>query len=292
MRSLSVRREIRYTFRVPKSTRRLGSRKGFVGLSIGGAFLASSMACSLFVDMGGLQDGSSDAAAGSDVVAANDTSNPSDAPASDSIEPVVDSGNDAESSAGPIAFVQTTDFDPVDGGSGDMTFTTPVFPGDAIIVCAFLTGTPNAAVSDDKGDSFDTDVGPFTDANGDRVWIFSVIHAIGNEQKIHVEIGGGGAMYTELYAMEYSGIAAFDVGIGNYSATGGDVSSGFVTTAVANEMLLGFAVDGAVTKAPTFVARDTANDDLVEDRVAGAPGPYAATATMSGAGTVLVAAYR
>jgi hypothetical protein len=247
------------------------------------------MACSLFVSTDGLQSGTdaaTDASFTSDV-AANDSGITDSASSSDVVVT-----KDAGPPAGPIAFVQTTDSDPPDAGSGDMTFGNPVTPGNTILVAIVFHGTATAGVTDDQNDAFHLDVGPIGAAEGDAVTLFSVIGAKGNERIIHVSITGGTAQYTELYAMEYSGIAAFDTGAGNTASSSGTINSGYVTTAVANELLIGFAIDETVTAASNCIARNTANDDLIEDRFADAPGVYSLTATMTGDGDMLIGAYR
>jgi hypothetical protein len=254
-----------------------------------GLLVASSVACSLFVSVDGLQNGAVDSdATSNDVFVAQEAAS-IDRNVVDAISNV-DASSDASTSAGPFAFVQATDFDPPDGGSGDMTLA-PVVPGHSIIVCVTLNGTATPSVSDDKGDTFHLDVGPIGVSVGSPSYIFSAIGVPGNEQKIHVTISGAAAD-TELYALEYSGLKAFDVGTGAAYATGTSLTSGYVTTAVADELLVAFAEDGTVTPSTDFVAHDTANEDVVESRIAGAPGTYSATVTTSGGGIVLIGAYR
>jgi hypothetical protein len=248
------------------------------------------MACSLFVDTDGLQDGSNDASSAADVLAPDvnlvdsgvtDTSPPID---KDVVPP------DSGPAAGPITFVQKTDFDPGDDASvGNLTLA-PVAPGDTILVCVVFSGTGTAQVTDDKGDAFTAVVGPFGSSQGTVSYIFAAIGVLGNEQSIHVEFTGP-KIYTELYALEYRGIKAFDVGTTAYG-TGGLAKTPNVFTAVANELLFAFGVDDIVTVGSGFTARDTANSDLVEDQIAGAAGSYDATATMSNAGVLLLAAFR
>ncbi len=251
----------------------------------------SSVACSLFVDTGDLQDGSSDAASTADVFAPD--VNVVDAAIADTSPPNekdADAANDASDAAGPITFVQKTDVDPGDDASvGDLTLA-PVAPGDTILVCVVFNGTATAQVTDDKGDAFTAVVGPFGATQGTASYIFAAIGVPGNEQSIHVQFSGS-KIYTELYALEYAGIKAFDVGTTAYGS-GGATDTPNVSTAVANELIFAFAVDDVVSAGSGFTARDTANSDLVEDKIAGAPGSYNATSTMTGSGVILLAAFR
>ncbi|MEO8875249.1 MAG: hypothetical protein ABI461_06670, partial [Polyangiaceae bacterium] len=241
------------------------------------------------VSTDGLEGGDNDAST-NDVSIPNETSTTNDSGIPDG-SALLDASEDSPAPA-PIVFVHTTDSLPPDAGSGDLTFAKSVLVGHTILVAVTFGGAATASVTDDKGDTFHLDVGPIGEGQGTTGLLFSAIGVPGNERVIHVTVGAGALYYTELYAMEYSGITRFDVGAGSYSSAAGAASSGFITTTIRNEMLLGFAVDGAVTAGPAFTSRNTANADLVEDRIVDAVGLYAATAQMSGPGMVLVGAYR
>ncbi|HEX4447132.1 MAG TPA: hypothetical protein VH044_10360 [Polyangiaceae bacterium] len=94
------------------------------------------------------------------------------------------------------------------------------------------------------------------------------------------------AMGFDVFAHEVSGVAALDAVNGRNSDTSSsetDMESGFVTTAVANELIFGFGVGGTATEGDGFTGLSHFAADLSEARILAAPGLVEATATNSGA---------
>jgi hypothetical protein len=87
---------------------------------------------------------------------------------------------------------------------------------------------------------------------------------------------------VEMYLDEYAGADPsnpVDVQSGNTGAPG-TVTSGNATTTVGGDVIYGYCVaDSAASAGSGFTARSTMDQNLIEDELAGAAGPYAATAS-------------
>jgi hypothetical protein len=102
--------------------------------------------------------------------------------------------------------------------------------------------------------------------------------------------------YVDIRALEYSGldpVNPFDVGT-SASGTGASANSGTVTTTAANALVFGagMTTSGFSTAGTNFTTRiiTTPDLDIAEDRIVTAAGPYNATASVSGAWVMQVAA--
>ena len=99
----------------------------------------------------------------------------------------------------------------------------------------------------------------------------------------------------EVYLTEYSGVnqaGPIDVQDGE-SGSAKSVSSGNATTTAAGDMIYGYCVgDNACTAGSGFTARSTMNSNLIEDKLAGSAGSYAATGTANSGWTMQMVALR
>jgi hypothetical protein len=104
--------------------------------------------------------------------------------------------------------------------------------------------------------------------------------------------------YVDIRALEYSGldpVSPFDVGA-SAAGTGASADSGTVTTTAANALIFGAGITtgGFSTAGTNFTTRiiTTPDLDIAEDRIVTAAGPYSATAPVSGAWVMQVAAFK
>ncbi|MEO7110187.1 MAG: hypothetical protein ABI183_07115 [Polyangiaceae bacterium] len=259
----------------------------------GGIVIAGSMACSLFVDLDGLNSGVDTDAA---LIEASTTDGLADT-SSDAIN-ATDSnlGSDGSFDAGPLTPIEFVQGSAVAFGSSDagtMAITiTAAQPGDTLIVATVNDGTATAQITDDHGDLFTAVNGPYGAPHGVRDYIFAAIDVPGGAQLVTISLTGSRPNYVELYVMEYSGIGSFDVGSANLIDAAGTLESGTVMTKAAGELLFAWSeCQGTVGLGFGFTSRSTASGDLIEDKIAGAPGVYEATSTTNAAGEILLAAF-
>jgi hypothetical protein len=104
--------------------------------------------------------------------------------------------------------------------------------------------------------------------------------------------------FVDIRALEYSGldpVNPFDVGT-SASGTGASANSGTVTTTAATALVFGAGITtgGFSTAGTNFTTRiiTTPDLDIAEDRIVTAAGPYSATAPVSGAWVMQVAAFK
>ncbi|HUK51813.1 MAG TPA: putative Ig domain-containing protein [Candidatus Binatia bacterium] len=100
---------------------------------------------------------------------------------------------------------------------------------------------------------------------------------------------------SEIYISEYTGIDPnnpVDV-LASASGSAGAVSSGNATTTVAGDVIFGFCIgDWVCTAGSGFAARSNLNGNLVEDKLAGSAGSYAATGTANNGWTMQMVALK
>ncbi len=192
-----------------------------------------------------------------------------------------DGGGDAAASAPKFVQQNANDF----GGTANasLSFTSPVQAHDTVVVCVrFDSGVSSfgtLAVTDTSGDAFHLDVGPID--TGARHYIFSANDVAGGSPQINVTVTGPSPVgLNTVYLVEYSGISAFATGIGVTGSTAA-VSSGPRQVTTPNSLVVGFLADDSVAVTPdiAFDVRSTVKGVVVEDVLAKAVGPYAATGT-------------
>lgn len=91
-----------------------------------------------------------------------------------------------------------------------------------------------------------------------------------------------------LYVAEYAGAASPDAAAGQSGASGSLASGTLATTASGDLLVAAGASDNTVTAASSgYTSRSTAFGNMIEDRLATAPGPYSAAASQNGQAWVL-----
>src|SRR5258705_8963916 len=107
------------------------------------------------------------------------------------------------------------------------------------------------------------------------------------------------AAYVDLRIAEYSGLATtspFDVGTSATSASGGTANSGSITTSANNELLIGAGITAGGFSGPgaNFTQRviTSPDGDILEDRSVSTGGSYSATAPVSDAWVMQIAAFK
>jgi hypothetical protein len=176
-----------------------------------------------------------------------------------------------------------------------VTFANPVTVNDTIVVAAneMTTGAPN--VSDSLGNQFSSTPGV---PNGNaESWIFYAPVVTGGMDTITVSMPGNpSGTLLDVYALEYSGVAALDAVTGQNGTTS-DMHSGFVTTTGPGDLIFGFGVVvpmGSADPGMGFLAREKQHDNVTEDEIFPGPGRVEASAIMTGgnAWTTMVAAFK
>jgi hypothetical protein len=177
---------------------------------------------------------------------------------------------------------------PGDSPSQMLTFPQPVQAHSAIILgveCGLAAVTPQ--VVDSAADTFRLATSLPVDGFGVSTFIYYALDVPAGNDVITVTLPGTStAMGFDVFAHEVSGVAALDAVNGRNSDTSSsetDMESGFVTTAVANELIFGFGVGGTATEGDGFTGLSHFAADLSEARILAAPGLVEATATNSGA---------
>ncbi len=176
-----------------------------------------------------------------------------------------------------------------------LAFPANTAAGNLILVAFdYDTNAVPSSVADSQGNAFTPVGGQLTSPGGGRSRVYYARTVTGGPDTVTVTLSANSA-WIELYLSEYTGVDQtnpIDVQVG---ATGnaGAVSSGNATTTVAGDVIYGFCfADSTCTVGPGFTARSTLNNNLIEDKTAGAPGSYAATATSNAGWTMLMVAMK
>jgi hypothetical protein len=208
---------------------------------------------------------------------------------------VRDAGDAAIATSTPrVVQVSATNF--VSGSSQTLAFNAAVARGDAIIVFGSYDSIARLAVTDAQNDPFAVVVGPADgqiDNKGIRAMVAAATNVSGGAASVTLTLNGPPASTVfEVYAIECSGVSAFDVGsFGLGTSTQQDgVSSGTLTTTGENELLIGLVSGDTVTPGTGLHSLSLLDKNVLEDRAVGAPGAYQLTATATNGGWIAVAA--
>ena len=166
-----------------------------------------------------------------------------------------------------------------------------------ILAIGWNDATANiVAVNDSAGNVYQAAV-PVYQGNGLSQAIYYATNIILGSNIVMVTFDQP-ASYVDLRATEYSGLSptnTFDVGASD-SGNGAFADSGQITTGTANELLFGAGMthSGFTDAGAGFSQRIfTPDEDIIEDELALAPGPYSATASLrSDAWLMQVAAFQ
>jgi len=176
-----------------------------------------------------------------------------------------------------------------------LSFPSSTLAGDVILVGFDYNkiSTP-LSVTDSQGNTF-TQVGSqLTSPGGSRSVVYLARNIKGGADTLTVNLTANSA-WLELYLTEYSGVNQTNPIDAQAGASGnsGPVSSGNATTSVAGDIIYGYCVgDWACTAGSGFTARSTLDDNLSESKIAGNPGPYAATGSATSGWTMQMVALK
>jgi hypothetical protein len=142
-----------------------------------------------------------------------------------------------------------------------------------------------ASVSDSAGNAYSLAIGPTRGTNISQA-LYYAPNIKGGSNTVTVTFTQS-ASYPDVRVLEYSGVNALDAAIGS-AGNSSISSSGFVTTAAANELI--FAANTVFTStqgaSSPFTMRiiTSPNSDGAQDYVASAAGSYSASASLGSAG--------
>ena len=176
-----------------------------------------------------------------------------------------------------------------------LSFPANTAAGDLILVAFdYDTNALPTSVADSQGNVF-TEVGTqLNSPGGARSRVYYAKKIKGGADTVTVTLSANSA-WLEVYLSEYSGVDQVNPIDAQIGATGnaGAVSSGNATTTVAGDVIYGFCLaDSTCTVGSGFAARSTLNNNLIEDKTAGAPGSYATTGTANNGWTMQLVALR
>lgn len=188
---------------------------------------------------------------------------------------------------GQVSFVQST-AKVVNAKSLSVSLKTTT-AGDLILLGLGYHSKANiTSITDSQGNTFVQVGTQLVSPGGGQNQVFYANNIRGGAEKITITISAS-SQYFEAYVTEYSGVDPIHPINAQSGAVGsaGTVSSGSATTSVAGAMISGYCMgDSSCTVGSGFAARSTLDANLTEDKVAGSPGSYAATATADGGWTM------
>ena len=163
-----------------------------------------------------------------------------------------------------------------------LAFSAKTTAGDVILVAFdYSCKVTPASVTDSQGNAFATAGNQLTSPASDCSRVYYAKNVKGGGDTVTVTLSAQSS-WLELYLTEYSGIDPnnpIDAQAGA-SGTAGAVSSGNATTTAAGDVIYGYcAADWNCTAGSGFATRSSLGGNLLEDRVAGSAGTYAATGT-------------
>jgi PKD repeat protein len=197
---------------------------------------------------------------------------------------------------GAAALVQAT-AQAATGASKSLSLSFPAntAAGDLILV-AFDhdTTSPPSSVTDSQGNVFIAVAGALTTPNGKRSRVYYAKNIKGGADTVTVNLSANSG-WLELYLTEYTGVDRSNPIDAQAGATGhaGSVSSGSARTTLTGDVIYAYCVsDRACTAGSGFVARSTFNNNLIEDKLAGAAGTYAATGSATSGWSIQLVALK
>src|SRR4051812_934476 len=190
------------------------------------------------------------------------------------------------------AHVQSRAKEVTSGTVDSLAFSTANTGGNLIVVYLSWNTTASVTLSDTKGNVYAA-AAPVTRWNN-NTWSSQVFYAkniAAGTNTVRATFSSSITAWADLYIHEYSGLdktAPLDVSAAAIGTTAA-MSSGAATTTSPSDLIFGAGSStGTVTAAGSgFTSRRSNFGNRTEDRIAGAAGPYSATATQSGAGWVM-----
>ena len=165
-----------------------------------------------------------------------------------------------------------------------VSFPGSTTAGDVILVAFDYNPTATATgVTDSQGNLFSLIGSQLTSPGGSRSVVYYANKIKGGADTVTVHLSAASTC-IEVYLSEYHGLNATSP-IDNHAGASGSttaVSSGAASTTVAGDIIFGYCLgDSSCTAGAGFTTRSTMDGNLMEDRVAGKPGAYAATGSAS-----------
>ena len=161
-----------------------------------------------------------------------------------------------------------------------LSFAQNTVAGDLILVAFdYDTNTTPSSVTDSQGNVFTPIGNQLTSPGGARSRVYYAKNIKGGADRVTVNLSANSG-WLELYLSEYTGVDQTNPIDAQAGASGGAgaVTSGNATTTVAGDVIYGYCVgDYACTAGSGFATRSNLNGNLIEDRLAGTAGTYAAT---------------
>jgi hypothetical protein len=197
-------------------------------------------------------------------------------------------------SAAAQSFVQAAANATTAATSFSVSFPSNTTAGNIILVgFDFASSVSFSSITDSQGNVFTEAGSQLTSPGGSRSRVYYAANIKGGADTVTINLSGSAGV--EVYLTEYSGVSQVnpvDVQAG-ISGNAGSVSSGNATTTVAGDLIYGFcAADWTCSAGSGFNARSTLNNNLVEDMIAGNPGPYAATGSANNGWTMQMVALK
>jgi len=205
----------------------------------------------------------------------------------------------ANATTAPPAFVQVKAATPQTNQSAvPVTYTGAQAAGDTNIVVVGWNNTTSTvtAVTDTAGNAYQLAV-PTVRGNGvsQAIYYAPNIKAAAAGTNTVTTTFNTATPFVDVRALEYSGLGPFDVGT-SAAGTGASANSGTVNTTSSNALIVGAGTTsgGFSTAGTNFTTRiiTTPDADIAEDRIVTTAGPYSATAPVSGAWVMQVAAFK
>ena len=196
-----------------------------------------------------------------------------------------------------VVFVQTTSKS-AGGASQTLAVSFPAnsLAGDIILVgFDFGASATASSVVDSQGNVFTPVGNQLTSPGGTRSRVYYARNIKGGADTVTVNLSAISATGLEVYLTEYSGVDPTNPIDAQAGATGSSsaVSSGTAPTTVAGDEIYGFCLgDWACKVGPGFTARSTMNNNLIENKLAGNPGSYAATGSANHGWTMQMVALK
>jgi hypothetical protein len=219
-----------------------------------------------------------------------------DAPQTEASPGVPDAASDAPT--GSIQFIQVLGQETTNNSPTQIVMVPGVQAHDTIILAVEYSTTATAQITDTAGSTYHLATELPADAFGVESAIYYALDVAAGDDSITVALQVAGPVNTfEVFAQEYAGISALDAVNGQNSgatSSGTNMESGFITTAVANELVFGFGVGGLVSPGPGFTGVLNFAGDQTEALTLAAPGMTEATEVNSEANTwsMMVAAFK
>ena len=193
------------------------------------------------------------------------------------------------------SFVQVSAYAGSSAASSSSALSSNTVAGKLVVVgVLFSSSAAFSTINDSQGNVF-TQVGQeLTTPGGVKSRVYYARNIKGGAETVTVNLSQS-ASFLEIYVSEYSGVdqvTPVDVQAGA-SGPAGTASSGIATTTVSGDLIYGFCVgDDTCSVGSGFAVRSTMKNNLVEDMIAGAPGPYSATGSANRGWTMQMAALR